>query len=709
MSEEQNPLLVPSTLQYGLPNFPAIKTCHMEPAMMAGIKEQLSEVDAIVNNPEAPTFENTFEAMERSGATLNRAANVFFNLSSTDSNDEIRALDHMIPRLAAHHDDIYLNAGLFARVKTVYDARESLGLTGEPLRLCEHIYKEFVRSGAELSPEQQTELRALNERVSALEHQFTQTLLKVDETAGVVVDTVEELAGLDAADVQAAKEAADARGLSGKWLLTLVNTTRNPLLESLSNRDVRRRLWTESRHRARGGDLDNTPLVEELAKLRASKAELLGFPSFAALHLSKEMAGTPAAALEMLQTMVAPVVANVHRERADIAEAMARDLGVPVSAEEVQPWDWEFYAEKVRAAKFALDADEVKPYFEFETVLQRAVFDTFGKLYGVRFEERPDLPVYHPDVRAFEVFDESGESLAIFLADYFKRKTAGAKQGGAWMNNFVEQTSLLEQKPVVVNVMNIAKASQGPTLISFDDCSTALHELGHGMHGMLSQCRYPSLAGTCVSTDYVEMPSTVHEDWAAHPDVLPNYALHHETGAPMPTELVEKLIASRQFNQGFETLEYLAASLVDLELHSLSRAEVDAVFAAAPSHGEVGETAIDRFEAQTLAKFGADVSCVPPRYSLRYFAHSMGGYSASYYAYMWSEILAADAFAFIRDNGRSMRENGMSFRKEILSRGSSRDTMESYVKFRGCKPTTEGLLVRRGIKPASTEEGKSAN
>ena len=473
--------------------------------------------------------------------------------------------------------------------------------------------------------------------------------------------------------------AAKAADKEGKYLLSITNTTRQPVLTSLENRALRQQVWEASAYRNQFGEYDNTKIISRLAGLRAQKAALLGFDSWAAYSLDKQMAGSPSAVYDMLGSMVPAVLKNVEKEAADI-KAMIEAEG---NNFELKPWDWAFYAEKVRQAKYELDENEVKQYFEFNRVLEDGVFFTMNKLYGVRFKPRPDLPVYHPDVEAYELFDVDGKSLAIFYADYFARK---GKRGGAWMSSFVGQSKLLEQKPVVVNVMNIQKAPEGePTLVSYDNVTTMFHELGHGLHGMFSDVTYPSLAGTSVSRDFVEFPSTFQEDWAAYPEVIANYAKHYQTGEPIPAELLEKVIRSRTFNMGYDTLEYMAAALLDMEWHTLSADSVPEDITA--------------FEDEALAKHGAALSYVPPRYKSAFFAHSMGGgYSAGYYAYMWSEILAADAFAFVQDNGGLTLENGMKYRKHILSVGNSRPPMESYKAFRGREPSTDALLIRRGLK-----------
>lgn len=675
-----NPFFKKSTLTYEAPDFNAIKDEHFLPAFEEGMKQHLAEIEAIANNPEAASFENTFVAMEKSGELLTRVSRVFYNLTGTDSNEKRRELQReLAPKMAAHSDNINLNPQLFARIEAVYNARNDSGLDAESLRLVEVYYERFVRSGAKLNDEQKTAIRALNEEHSRLTNQFSQNLLAETANIAVVVDTVEELDGLSASQIAAAAKAAADRGYEGKYLLSITNTTRQPILTSLNNRELRQRVWEASANRAQSGENSNTDIVARLPQLRAERAKLLGYDNWASFTLETNMAKTPSAVFDMLGSMVPAVVENTKQEQAAI-QAMIREKGGDF---EVQPWDWEYYAEFVRQAKYDLDENEVKKYFEFNRVLKDGVFYYMNRFYGIRFEPRPDLPVYHPDVEAYEVFDADGSSIAIFYADYFARE---GKRGGAWMSSFVGQSHLTGQKPVVVNVMNIPKAPDGkPTLISYDHTTTIFHELGHGVHGIFSNVKYPTLAMTAVSRDFVEFPSTFEEDWAQHPEVLGNYAKHYETGEPIPADLLDKVMRSRSFNQGFDTLEYISAALLDMEWHSLP--------ANAPLQNP------QEFEAAALKKHGVDLAAVPPRYKSNFFSHSMGGgYSAGYYAYMWSEILAADAFAHVQKNGGLTRENGDHYRKNILAVGNSRPTMDSYKAFRGQEPTTDALLIRRGLK-----------
>ncbi len=680
-SMNENPLFSPSTLPFEAPNFDEISVEHYRPAFEAGMERQLAEMDSIASNPEEPTFENTIVAMEKSGQLLARTSNVFYNLTSAHTNDEIQAIQsEMAPKLAAHGDNIYLNADLFERVQTLYEQREELELDTPSLKLLEDTYRDFVRAGALLSEEEQQRMREINERTSSLSTQFQDNLLKMPQERAVLVDDVEELDGLSEDRIAAAQEGAQQRGHEGQYLLSITNTTRVPILASLNNRDLRERVWKASAFRGIGedGGVDNRPIILELVELRAERAALLGYDDHASYRHDPQTAQNPENVLDMLTDLIPDVITNTEQEAEKITEMMRED-GVEG---DLQPWDWEYYAEKVRKAEYDIDESEVRPYFELNTVLEDGVFFTMNKLFGITFEERFDLPVYHEDVRTFNVYDANGEQLGLFYADYFTRDS---KRGGAWMNAFVSQSHLLNQKPVIVNVMNIPPPAEGePALISFDNVTTMFHEMGHAVHGLFSDVEYPSQSGTSVPRDFVEFPSTFEEDWAVLPEVLENYAVHYETGETIPSELLDKVIAARNFNQGFDTQEYLAATMVDLEWHLIDSTEV-------PND-------VIEFEDQSLAKYNLDMRAVPPRYKSPYFAHVFsGGYSANYYAYIWSEVLAADAFAYMKENGGLTRENGDRFREYILSKGGSRDAMELYEAYRNGEPDVIHLLRRRGL------------
>ncbi|MDX1281177.1 M3 family metallopeptidase [Shewanella colwelliana] len=677
--QSQNPLMSASLLQYQAPDFSIIKDIHFQPALEQGIAAHYQQVLTIANNSEQPSFENTIVALETSGELLNRASKVFYNLAGSNSNPTLRKIQgEMAPKMAAHSDNIHLNSALFTRIDTLYQQRQQLGLTAEEVRLIEIYHQRFVMAGAKLTDTQKAQIRVLNEEQSTLTNEFSQRLLRLTKEIAVIVDSAGELKGLSDSEIRAAKADAKAQGHEGKYLISITNTTRQPILAKLENRELRQQVWQASSDRGMSGDNETASLVSRLAQLRAERAALLGYDSWADYRLTPQMAKTPEAVYEMFGSMVPAVVANTQKEADDIQTMINKTGGQFTLA----PWDWAFYAEKVRQEKFDLDEASIKPYFEFNRVLEDGVFFTLEKLYGVTLKPRPDLPVYHEDIKAYEMFDVDGSSMAIFYADYFARE---GKRGGAWMSSFVTQSTLLNSKPVVVNVMNIKKAPDGePTFVSYDEVTTMFHEMGHGTHGMFSKVTYPSLSGTAVSRDFVEFPSTFEEDWAAHPEVLANYAKHYQTGEVIPEELLNKLLKSRSFNQGFDTLEYMAAALVDLEWHSL------------PADAALQDVA--QFEAAALKKHGVDIAAVPPRYKSTYFAHAFpGGYSASYYAYMWSEILAADAFAYVQTQGGLNREIGMKFRKTIREVGNSVPPMEAYKAFRGEAPTTDALLKRRGL------------
>ncbi|MCX7556421.1 M3 family metallopeptidase [Xanthomonadaceae bacterium JHOS43] len=685
-SVQTNPFFSPSTLPLEAPDFRIIREEHYLPALTEGMARQLAEIRAIADNPQPPTVSNTLEAMERSGDLLMRVSQVFFNIVGTDSNDALRAIQSEIaPKMAAHQDAIMLDPALFARVKSLYDARETAGHDPETLRLIDVTYQRFVRAGAEVSEADKARVRAINEEQASLTTAFQQALMKQAERAAVIIDDVTQLDGLDDAAIAAAAKAATDAGHEGKWLLRITNTTRQPVLTSLKNRDVRQRVWEASANRGLvDGDGDTRQMVLRLAKLRAERAALLGAPNHAAYTLGNQMAGTPEAVLSMMSEVAPAAVANAKREAEQIQAAIRADGG----DFELAPWDWEFYAEKVRAKNYDFDPESVKPYFELDRVLKDGVFFALNRFYGVSFRERTDLPVYHPDVRVFDVIDSDDSQIGLFYVDYFARPS---KRGGAWMSTFRGQSELLNQKPVAINVMNIPKPVEGqPALLTFDEVTTMFHEIGHGVHGLFSKVRYPSLAGTAVARDFVEFPSQFEEDWNKNPQVLANFARHYQSGEPIPQALLEKMLKASSFNQGFDTLEYTAAALLDLEWHML------------PPDAQVDDVAA--FEQAALAKHGVDYAPVPPRYRSPFFAHVFaGGYSSGYYAYMWSEVLAADAFSYVQQQGGLDSEVGTRYRREILSRGNSQDPMQMYVNWRGQKPDPQHLLRRRGLEASSDD------
>jgi len=613
-----NPFFKKSILPLHTPDFATIQHEHYLPAFETGMKEQLEEVQLIANQTNSPTFENTLVAMEKSGETLGRVSSVFFNLSQSLSDEKIQQIEEEIaPKLAAHSDNIHLNAKLFARVDKLWQDREKLKLSEEQSRLLKEQHESFVRAGARLNDDQKTRIRAINEELSTLTTQFQNNLLAITKERAVVIDDVKQLDGMSTSEIAASAEAAKANGLKDKYILSITNTTRQPVLSRLNNRELRKRVWEASAYRGLGrdGGIDNRPLVLKIAKLRAERATLLGYANDAAYSLENQMAEKPEAAFAMLKDLVPQVRKRVSEEANSIRSVMNAD-GV---AGEVQPWDWEYFAEKVRKQKYQIDEKLLKPYFELDNVLKNGVFFTLKQLYGIEFRERKDLPVYEPTVRVFDVLDENGKQIGLFYADYFQRDS---KQGGAWMESFVEQSRLLGEFPVVVNCMSIPRPAEGePALISFDNVTTMFHELGHGVHGLFSNVEYPTLSGTSVPRDFVEFPSTFHEDWAIDPVVLKNYARHYKTGEIIPQDLLDKAIAANKFNKGFDTLEYLSAALLDLAWHSLAPSQIP--------------TDVEGFEAKTLADFDVDFTPVPPRYRTAYFAHIWsGGYSSGYYAYL---------------------------------------------------------------------------
>lgn len=681
-----NPLAMPSTLPYQLPPFDQIKDENFRPAFDTGMAEQRREMDAIAHASAEPTFENTIVAMERSGFLLNRVSNVFFNLTASNTDSELDKIEaEYAPKLAAHRDSILLDPALFARVDFLYRKRDSLGLDGESLQLLTRYHTDFVRAGAALPDSSKARLKEINAQLSTLTTRFQQNVLKATKDGAVVVDAVAQLDGLSDEQIGAAAEAAKARGLDGKWLITLQNTTTQPVLAQLKERALRERIYQASIARGRGGEADNTAVVAEIVKLRAERAGLLGYASHAAYVLDDETAGTPEAVNKMLDQLAPAAIANARKEAAEIQRLIYKDARTQHQhAFQLQPWDWAYYAEQVRKAKYSYDESDVKPYFELNHVLQDGVFYAAQQLYGLSFKERHDLPVYQADVRVFEVFDADGSPIGLFLADYFARDN---KHGGAWMNSFVEQSRLLGLKPVVVNNLNIAKPPEGqPVLLTFDEVTTMFHEFGHAMHGLLSNVQYPLLSGTNVPRDFVEYPSQYNEMWARDPGVLAHYAKHYQTGAPMPKDLFDKVLAAQKFNEGFRTSEYLAAALLDLDWHELSAERV-------PSADKVMN-----FEALALHREGVDYALTPPRYHTTYFSHIFaGGYAAGYYAYIWSEILARDTEHWFNTHGGLTRSNGDYLREKILSRGRSEDPKTLFLHFYGAPPDIGPLLEFRGL------------
>jgi peptidyl-dipeptidase Dcp len=676
--DASNPFAQVSPLPFHYPQFDKIKPVHFKPAYEAGMREQLREVDAIANNKAAPTFENTIVAMEKSGRLLARVSTTFSNLQSANTNDDLDAIDReMSPVLAAHQDAIYMNAKLFARVKTVYDKRTGLKLDAESEHLLERYYRDFVRAGANLSNADKDKLKAYNGEIASLQSKFAQNTLKEANASALIVDTRAELAGLSDTQISAALEEAKKRGHDGKFAIVLGNTTGQAPLAQLTNRTTRERLLAASMARgSRGGEFDNRQLVLRLVTLRAQKAALLGYPNFAAYSLETETSKNPQAVNKLLADVIKPAEANARNEAAEIQKVIDAEKG----GFQVGPQDWAYYTDKVRAQKFAFDESQL--YFEMNNVVLKGVFYAANKEFGISFKERHDLPVYDPDVRTFDVFDADGKQLAIFILDYYARPN---KQGGAWENEYVTQNKLLGTMPVVANHLNIPKPPAGqPTLLTFDEVTTAFHEFGHALHSMFSNVTYPTFGGANTARDFVEYPSQQNEMWASWPDVLASYAKHYQTGAPMPKDLLDKVLATKTFNMGYITTEYTAAAILDQQWHQLAPNQIP--------------TDVLAFEAQALANNGADFKPVPPRYRTTYFSHSFSlGYSAGYYAYLWSEKLAADTSAWFRDNGGLTRKNGDFYRKMVLSRGGSQDELKTYHDFRGRDADIKPLLERRGL------------
>jgi len=682
-NSSDNPLLKESALPYHYPPFDKIKDEHFVPAMEAGMREQLKEVDAIANNSEKATFDNTVVALERTGRLLDRAEQTFSNLNACNTNPTLQKIEkEMAPKLSAHRDAIHLNGKLFARIQQLYDNRDKLGLDPESAYLLERYYKDFVRAGAKLSDPDKEKMKKINAELATLQTQFEQNVLKEKNASSVVVDRKEDLAGLSDNQMASVTAAAKAEHQDGKFVIQMQNTTGQPLLGSLQNRQLRERITQTSLARnSKGGEFDTRKVVIRTAQLRAERAKLLGYQNHAAYQLEDQTAKDVATVNKLLGDLAPPAVANAKREAADMQKIVDQENG----GFKIADWDWDFYSEKVRKARYAFDESELRPYYELNHVILDGVFFAAGKLYGLTFKERHDLPVYLPDVRVFEVYDRDGKPLALFLGDYYARPS---KRGGAWMNAYVQQSDLFATKPVVANHLNIPKPPPGePTLLTHDEVRTAFHEFGHALHGMFSNVKYPRFSGTSVPRDFVEYPSQVNEMWATWPEVLKNFAKHYKTGEPMPQALLDKVEAAEKFNQGFKTTEYLAASLLDQAWHQLDPSQI-------PTDAIV-------FEKEALHKAGVDFAPVPPRYRSCYFSHAFaGGYSAGYYSYLWSEVLDADSVEWIKQHGGLKRENGDRFRKTLLSRGGSADALGLFKDFTGRDPYIEPLLKRRGLDRA---------
>ena len=677
---KDNPLVQASKLPFQAPDFNKIQDKDFAPAFAEGIKRQQEEIDQIANNQEKPTFENTLVALEKSGELLTRVNNVFSMLAGANTDSVLQNLQEEIaPKLAAQHDAIFLNTKLYERVKTLYDQKEKLELDPESARLLDYYHNEFIRAGANLTEADKTKLKKLNEEDAQLSARFTNMLLAATKAGAVVVDNKSDLKGLSDGTVSAMAQDAEANGYTGKYLITLQNTTQQPALQSLENRNMRQKLFEASWTRAEKGDKNDTrSTIKRLAEIRAEKAKLLGFDNFAAWTLQDQMAKTPEAVENFLNKLVGPATAKAKKEAADLQTLINKENG----GFELQPWDWNYYAEKVRKERYALDESQLKPYFELYNVLENGVFYAANQLYGLTFKRRTDIPVYQDDVRVYEVFDKDSSALGLFYCDYFQRDN---KSGGAWMSNVVGQSKLLGTQPVIYNVCNFTKPAPGePALISYDDVTTMFHEFGHALHGFFANQTYPSLSGTNVARDFVELPSQFNEHWALNPKILKHYATHYQTGEPMPQQLVDKIKESSTFNQGYALTELLAAADLDMAWHTI------------PASDQINS--VDEFEKTALKNAKLDLPQVPPRYRSSYFLHIWGnGYSAGYYAYLWTEMLDDDAYAWFEKHGGMTRENGQRFRDMILSKGNTEDYNKMFYDFYGDQPDITPMLEDRGL------------
>ncbi|MEG1422632.1 peptidyl-dipeptidase Dcp [Citrobacter sp.] len=676
-----NPFLRQSTLPYQAPQFDRIDVHHYRPAFDEGVRQKRAEIDAIVQNPQAADFANTLLALEQSGALLTRVTSVFFAMTAAHTNDELQRLDEEFSaELAALANDIYLNGALFARVEAVWQQRASLGLDAESLRLLEVVHQRFVLAGARLNETDKARLKALNTESATLTSQFNQRLLAASKSGALVVDDVSQLDRLSPEEIAMAAAAAKEKGLQDRWVIPLLNTTQQPALAALHDRQIREELFTRAWTRAENNDANDTrAIVQRQVEIRAQQAKLLGFAHYAAWKIADQMANTPEAALAFMRAIVPAARKRAGDELAEIQKAIDKEKG----EFSVQAWDWAYYAEQVRREKYALDEAQLKPYFALDTVLNEGVFWTANQLFGIKFIERFDIPVYHPDVRVWEIFDHDGTGLALFYGDFFARES---KSGGAWMGNFVEQSVLNETRPVIYNVCNYQKPAQDqPALLLWDDVITLFHEFGHTLHGLFASQRYATLSGTNTPRDFVEFPSQINEHWASHPQVFARYARHVETGERMPQKLQDKMQRASLFNKGYDMTELLSAAFLDMHWHSLQSIE--------PA------LSVEEFERQALTAEGLNIHAVPPRYRSSYFAHIFGGgYAAGYYAYLWTQMLADDGYQWFVENGGLTRENGQHFRESVLSRGNSSDLHAVYPAWRGREPGINAMLRNRGLE-----------
>ena len=685
-TQAANPFFQQSTLPLQYPQFDKIKDSDFAPAFERGMLDNTKEIDAIAGNVEPATFENTILAMERSGQLLRRTAVVFFNLVGANTDDALKKLEaEYSSKLAAHNDSVYLNAKLFSRIKTLNEKRETLGLDPQAVRLVERYYNDFVQAGANLTEAQKNRVKAINVELANLTTKFSQNVLAEVNDSALIVDKRADLAGLSDEEINKLAESAKEKGMPGKYRIALLNTTIQPLLPELDNRALRERLHKASIARgARGNQWDNRAIVSSVTKLRAERAAIMGYPNFAAFRLADETAKNPEAVNKMLAQIAPPAVANARKEGAVLQAMIDKEQKAKGQKSfALQPWDWSYYSEKVRKAEYNFDENQLKPYLELNNVLEKGVFYAVGKLYGVTFKRRTDLPVYQEDVKVYEAFNEDGSQLAFVIVDPYARSS---KRGGAWMSSYVDQSELMGTKPVVAFHLNITKPSAGkPALMTWDDVNTAFHEFGHVLHGMFSDVKYPYFSGTNVPRDFVEFPSQVNEMWATWPSILSNYAVHWKTGEAMPQELLDKVLAAKNFNQGFTTTSYLGAALLDQRWHQVAADKLPKA------------SGVMAYEAKALKDVGLNYAAVPPRYRTTYFSHMMSGYAAGYYAYIWSEVLDAGTVKWIKGHGGLTRANGDRFRNTLLSRGGSKDALQLYRDFSGEEPNIQPLLERRGL------------
>ncbi|CAM1363243.1 Dipeptidyl carboxypeptidase [Tenacibaculum sediminilitoris] len=670
---KENPLLVQSTVDYGAPDFTKIKNEHFMPAILEGMKVQNEEIVKIVANKEAATFENTILALEESSKILDNVTAVFYALTGAHTNDVLKENQkELAPKFSKHNDEILLNTKLFERINKVHNDLENLGLDAESKHLVKEYYKNFVKAGANLSEEKKTELKEINAELASLSNDFGKKLLDASKKGGLTITDKEKLAGLSEDKIKSLEK-------DGKYEIQLINTTQQPLLQTLENREVRKELFEKSIHRTDAGDYNTSDLVKKMALLRLKKAQILGFDNYASWSLQGTMASTPDKVFEMFNGLIP---GSLEKAAAETKEIQA-EINKEGNNFDLEPYDWNHFAEKVRKSKYNLNEEEVKPYFELTNVLEKGVFYAATKLYGITFKKRTDIPTYHPDVVVYEIFEEDGSKLGLFYGDFFARDS---KRGGAWMSSFVKQSKLRNQKPVIFNVCNYPKPAEGePALISFDNVETTFHEFGHALHGLFGNQQYASISGTSTARDFVEFPSQFNENWATHPEVLNNYALHYETEEVIPDELLQKIKDAGTFNQGYSIIENLCSSNLDMQWHTIT------------ADTKIEDVA--SFENEALKKMNLKVAQIPPRYRSTYFAHIFsGGYSAGYYSYLWTEMLSHDAYDWFKNNGLLTRENGQKFREQILSKGNTMDYAEMYKAFAGRDPQAEPMLKARGLQ-----------